>query len=142
MMENVTNSEGGEMPPIFWITKDGILSGETHSIDVWNKILERYGLKVGQKDYNNKESVIHRLSEDDFLKMGLTQEEIDILYARIPVRWYAVENWDWIRCRKINGGYVAQMKELSYKNKKRLEALPIGSRVIVEAGKKESEWLI
>ena len=128
---------------IFWITEKGVLNGDTHSVDVWNKILEKYDLKVTQADYNNGESVIQTLSENDFLEFGLSQEEIDILYARIPVRWYAVENWDWIRCRKIQGGYIAQMKEKSHRNKRRLEnVLPVGSNVIVEAGKKESEWLV
>ena len=128
---------------IFWVTEKGILDGDTHSVDVWNKILKKYDLKVSQADYNNEESVIQTLTEKEFLELGLTQEEIDILYARIPVRWYAVENWDWIRCRKVQGGYIAQMKEKSHRNKRRLEnVLPVGSNVIIEAGKQEAEWLI
>ena len=142
MQVTVISIKGAEMPPIFWITENGILSGETHSIDVWNKILEKYDLSVTQEEYNNNKSIIHMIPENAFLEMGLTQEEVDILQARIPVRWYAIENWDWIRCRKIKGVYIAQMKELSHRNKKRLEILPVGSKVIVEAGKKESEWLV
>ena len=128
---------------IFWITEKGILDGDTHSVDVWNKILKKHDLKVSQEDYNNEESVIQTLTENEFLELGLTQEEIDILYARIPVRWYAIQNWDWIRCRKVQGGYIVQMKEKSHRNKRRLEnVLPVGCNVIVEAGKQEAEWLI
>ena len=128
---------------IFWIKEKGILDGDTHSVDVWNKILKKYDLKVSQVDYNNEESVIQTLSENEFLELGLTQEDIDILYAKIPVRWYAIQNWDWIRCRKVQGGYIAQTKEKSHRNKRRLEnVLPVGSNVIIEAGKQEAEWLI
>jgi len=141
-MEIVINSNGGQVPPVFWITENGILSGDTHSVVVWNRILEKCNLKVTQEEYNNGKSVIHTIPENAFLEMGLTQEEVDVLHARIPVRWYAVENWDWIRCRKVKDGYVAQTKELSPKIKRRLEVLPVGSTVIVETDKKESEWLI
>lgn len=127
---------------VFWITEKGVLDGDTHSVDVWNKILEKFDLEVTQEEYNNETSVIQTLSENDFLELGFTQEEVDVLYARIPVRWYAIQNWDWIRCRKVKGGYVVQMREKTHRNKRRLEILPVGSNVIVEAGKQEAEWLI
>ena len=128
---------------IFWITENGVLDGDTHSVDVWNKILGKFDLKVSQENYNNETSVIHTLSENDFLGLGFTQEEVDILYARIPVRWYAIQNWDWIRCRKVKDGYVVQMREKTHRNKRRLEnVLPVGSNVLAEAGKQEAEWLV
>ena len=148
MMQNVSKTKKGEgdLPNIFWITRTNeILSGDTHSVDVWNEILKKKNLEVSQEDYNNEESVIHKLNDEEFRELGFSEEDVDVLRHRMAVRQYAIEEWNWIRCRKIKGGYIAQIKNATPNTKRRLEyVFPIGTSVLVEVvkNKKETEWLV